>query len=130
MKDNHFIQPFIFALSRTRDPDLKFIHHFKGFGIHKSKCQVEIWFESMRAICMFSDMGNDGGTSITNDAERIISEVYNKHLSHYLRENVLFCETYDKQEGISIILPDWNGPFVKSVEWMYLGKIIKQKENE
>lgn len=128
MKDNHFIQPFIPALSRTREPDMKFVHHFKGFGIHKSKCQVEIWFESMRAICMFSDMGRGSGTSITNAAEQVIGEVYQKHLSqNYMRENVLFCETYDKQEGIDIIIPDWNGPFVKSIEWFHMGKIIKQK---
>ncbi len=125
-----YLEPFKGALSRTRDPDMKFIHKFLGFGIHKSECQVEIWFQDDRAIVVFTDTNK--GTSVTNASEQIITEVYNQYLAKFPVSKVLFCETYDKvKDGIDWIEPTWTpdgkgGLMVHDVEWHHLGKIVKQ----
>ncbi len=115
-------------LTPTRDPDMRFTHHFKGFGIHKSECLIEIWFLEKYCIVLFTDTGK--GTSVTNASEQIITEVYEQAELNlmYTREQCLFAETYDKvKDGIDIIIPEWKNGICVDVEWRHLGKIVKQE---
>jgi hypothetical protein len=122
------LEPFMPLLAKTKRPDLKFTHHFKGFGIHKSEVDVEIWKEHGKALILFTDTNK--GTSITNAAEQVITEVYREHLHAFDVEDCLFCETYNKhKEGIDIILPEWDVDYYgkktcRDVEWRHVGKVI------
>lgn len=125
---NNHLEPFMTGLSRSRKPDMDFIHDFLGFKIHKSTVHVEIWFEGDKAIVILNDTGK--GTSVTNASEQIITEIYNKYLLNHPVGKVLFCEAYDKvKDGIDWIEPTWcmegNKLVVHEVEWHRLGKIIK-----
>lgn len=116
---------FLPLLSRMRKPDLDFIHSFRWMGRgFDSEVKVEIWFQDLKAVVMFTDTGV--GTSITNAAEQVIEEVYHKKLFGFVKENCLFIETYDKyKDGVDIIIPVWNGETVADVGWAHLGKILK-----
>jgi len=117
------LEPFKSLPSLEQRPANEFTHDFKGFGTHKSRCLVQIWRGENCCAVLFTDLNI--GTSVTNAAEQIIEEVYSQHLKqHYPRERCLFIETYDKTEGLDIIVPKWDGERVYDVDWKHLGKII------
>lgn len=113
-------------LDIERAADLDFIHPFKGFGVHKSTVQVQVWWVSQYAIVLLTDTGK--GTSVTNAAEQIIEEIYAKYLAAFLVQNCFFMETYSKSEGIDLILPSWTSrKSVSYVQWKHIGKIVDPK---
>ena len=73
----------------------KFVHEYKGFGIHPSKCKVYIKHEGVLTFVGFEDMGE--GTSVTNASEQLATEIVEKEgLNH---EKTLFFEWYPYAEG-------------------------------
>jgi hypothetical protein len=124
MENNELIiSDFKDALTVERKPDLLFIHQFKGFGINKSECKVEIWKLQDKALVLFTDTGK--GTSVTNASEQLVTEIYNQYLiKDYKPNQCLFSETYDRIQ-IDIVLPNWQGNKCHRVGWKHLGKIIK-----
>jgi len=127
MDMNKHIELFSSGLSLQRDPDLDFGHHFKGYGIHDSWVNIKMWAHGQQAIILIT---NGEGTSVTNAAEQILTEVYNKSIKyqnfHHL--NCVWIETYNPQKGIDFIIPKWAykglEPMVESVTWKHLGKLL------
>lgn len=118
------LAPFLPTLSRKREPDHSFVHKYKGFGRFPSHCKVEIWKDGRYAVVMFTELESNKGTSITNAAEIIVQEVYNLHLTSFLKECVLFVETYPYHKHVDMILPEWSGRNVIRVGWTHLGKLL------
>jgi hypothetical protein len=125
MTNELIISEFGEALTIERQPDLSFTHHFIGLRIHKSECKVEIWKLPTKCVILFTDTNK--GTSVTNAAEQLITEIYNQYLiKDYKTNQCLFAETYDKvKEGIDIILPEWHDNICEDIEWRHLGKFVK-----
>ena len=124
MDIQQYVAPFLPSLSRKRKPNMTFNHKFIGLGTHKSECKVEIWTDPKYAVVVFTDINK--GTSVTNGTETLVEEIFREYLfpSGYLKDCVLFCETYDLADMISVIIPEWNHQMVRSVEFKYLGKIV------
>lgn len=113
----------------------KITHNFLGFGIHKSSCVVEIYESNGKCFVLFVDTGN--GTSVTNAAEQLITEIYEKHLiGKYSPNDILFAETYEADRNypgfldnghVDAIIPTWNGSQVEKVEWKHIGKLVEPR---
>lgn len=74
-------------------------HSFLGFGIHKSACEVEIYKTvAGRYLVILTDIGE--GTSVTNAAEQIATEVYNIYLKEdgVSSEDVVWVEHYPESD--------------------------------
>jgi hypothetical protein len=111
------------ALTLEKKPDQEFEHHFKGFGIHPSVCQVQIWKMGNKTFILFTDLGK--GTSVTNASEQLVQEIYAEYLHPLPKEECMFAETYGDKEGIDLVLPVWRGDAVSDVEWKHLGVLTK-----
>ena len=70
-----------------------FIHTYKGFGIHLSKCRVQIWEDAAKNVVLFSDINK--GTSVTNASEQIAQEIK----PNLTRIAVRFFETYPHNDS-------------------------------
>jgi len=70
-----------------------FEYNFLGFGIHPSKCIIEIRDGEKESFITFIDTGE--GTSVTNDSERLANET--KLLAK--NKKVRFFERYIKLRG-------------------------------
>ena len=115
--------PAIHLLSDKIESDIEVVHEFLGFGRCKSECKVEIWMDNKHAFVLLTDLGV--GTSVTNASEQIITEVFNKYLGNkYLPEDCSFSETYDRKEGVDLVIPKWENKMVVSVDWKHIGKIL------
>jgi hypothetical protein len=102
-----------------RSPDMDFKHEYRGFGTFKSWCNVKIWKVDGKAIILFTDRY---GTSVTNAAELLITEIYNQYLTHVPKDKCLFIETYNyKRASYDIVIPRWTGDKVTDVDWTFLG---------
>lgn len=94
-----------------------------------SECKVQIWEVGDRAFIMFTELDKNPGVSVTNAANFLVQEVYNKYLGGRIKkENCLFAEIYQSQDMISVILPDWNDDECYRVEFGYMGKLIKPEK--
>jgi hypothetical protein len=111
-------EQIISSVERAADITLK-PYRYKGLGVHNSECTIEIWRGKNKAVVLFTD--NNKGTSVTNAADQLITEIYNKHLIYLHKENCIFMETYDRKEGIDFIIPTWSGNKVESVSWVHYG---------
>ncbi len=54
------------------------IFHWKGFWNCDSSCRMEIFSSSENSVVVATDLGNEG-TSITNDAEKLIKLVCDRY---------------------------------------------------
>lgn len=71
--------------------EISFDHDFKGFGIHESKCHVDIFtLQDDRKVVLLSDLAI--GTSVTNACEQIATEV--RRLHDLDPATTLWAETY------------------------------------
>jgi hypothetical protein len=108
------------------DPHDEFEHSFLGFGNCQSKCNVKVWKSGDKRLVVLSDMGK--GTSVTNAAEQIITELYNSKLKNLPKDNLIFAETYpyvEEDQTFDQIIPEWDGNSVKRVSWKHLATIVK-----
>jgi hypothetical protein len=113
---NHF-------LSVEREADIIIDpYHYNGFGIHDSECRVEIWKEKKMAFILFTDKGK--GASVTNAAEQLVQEIWDKFLSIANKDYCYLFETYNRKEAIDFIIPTWDKDKVVSVTWKHFGKVI------
>jgi hypothetical protein len=91
-----------------------FIHEFKGFGIHPSKCKVHIEKVGSSTWIGFEDLGE--GTSVTNASEQLATEIVDK-----VELNPSMCkffEWYPQYEGdLDRIEYKWKGPIASQAEW-------------
>jgi len=110
----------------TKAPDIAEVMEYLGFGRIPSSCDVEIWkLEDGRAVILCTDRGD--GTSVTNAAETVVQDVYEKYLKDTDKTKCLFMETYPyKDANIDQIVPVWDGDQVVSVNWVHIGKRINQ----
>jgi hypothetical protein len=80
-------------------------HEFKGLGIYISACEVNIYkTPTGRYIVQLTDIGE--GTSVTNAAERIATEIYNLFLKAkgIQLEDIVWVEHYpDSDVAYSVI---------------------------
>ena len=103
---------------------------YKGFGGCDSECKVEIWIHDTKdyAFVLLTDLGV--GTSVTNFAEGLITEVYKRFLQDFKKDNCVFAETYDIEEGVDRVIPEWDGETVTKVSWKHMGKILDPRKLE
>lgn len=106
----------------TTRPDTEYIHKYKGFGNCPSECQVNIW--EIKGI-HFVLVINGIGTSVTNAAEQLATEIASFHFSGVAKGKVVFAETYNNSFEIDIDMWDivWNDNKAVHVEWKHLGKL-------
>lgn len=106
------------------DPNVSVIHEYVALGRVKSRCKVEIWnLGDEKAVVLFTEI--DFGTSVTNSAETLVKEIYNKYLNEIDKDKCIFMETYSERlDDIDLITPTWRGDEVTSVSWRHLGKRI------
>jgi len=93
-----------------------FIHEYKGYGIHPSRCKVYIRDVGTQTWVGFENMGE--GTSVTNASEQLATEIVEKEfLSPQLCK---FFEWYPEYDGmVSEIEYRWKGPEASHAEWGY-----------
>lgn len=104
-------------------PAMQFNHDFKGFGTHRSTCNVKIWVCGEKAFVLFTDLGR--GTSVTNAAEQLVEEITALYLPKFKRAFTFFAETYQgKNEGVDLVCPEWAGDTVQAVSWVHIGKLL------
>jgi hypothetical protein len=72
----------------------EFIHEYRGYNIHPSKCQVRIYTDDGETMICFIDLGV--GTSVTNCSEQLAQEIVNKH--NLRPQDCRFFETYEQYE--------------------------------
>jgi len=70
-----------------------FEHEFLGFGIHPSKCIVEIRDSDSQSFITFLDINE--GTSVTNASEQLANEV--RHLAKHSK--IRYFERYIREKG-------------------------------
>ena len=126
------LKEFSNQLTIERKPDIVLNpYKFIGLRAFNSECKIEIWEADGKAIVLFTELSSNKGTSVTNSAEQLVFEIYNRFLiSKYKTSQCLFAETYGKTDDhtISVIVPEWDELCqVVSHSWVYLGKIIKQE---
>ena len=96
-----------------------FIHDFKGYDIHQSKCKVHILLvDNIYHIC-FEDLGI--GTSVTNASEQLATEIVNKLNINF--NNCKFYEYYNyfnniETETFDEIQYTWINNMAKNPNWM------------
>ena len=107
-----------------RKPNKEFIHEYIGFGIHDSQCNVKIWDinENLHLI-ICTDLGK--GTSVTNAAEQIATEIYQAHFKGVDKKNLIFAETYEdyKMESLDMWVLKWSGDIVVDIDWKHMAII-------
>lgn len=72
----------------------EFIHEYKGYNIHPSKCIVRIYSDDGETYICFIDIGV--GTSVTNASEQLAQEIVNKF--NLRPEDCRFFETYQQYD--------------------------------
>ena len=102
-----------------------FEHEYKGFGIHPSRCKVEIRERTNETFITFIEM--DIGTSVTNASEQLADEIAPKANS----KNIRFFERYirteiEKDQGFKdgyaeVTYQVVNGKY-RSADWKHLTK--------
>ncbi len=110
----------------SKDPNISGLHEYIGLGRVPSSCNLDIWLlEDERAVVLFTEVNH--GTSVTNAAETLVEEIYNKYLEKFDKDKCLFMETYsERPEHVDQIVPTWDGDQVISVNWVHIGKRINQ----
>lgn len=93
-----------------------FIHEYKGYGAHPSRCKVHIAEVGTQTWVGFEDMNE--GTSVTNASEKIATEIVEELLLN--PANCKFFEWYPQYDGmVSQIFYKWYGPVAAYPEWKY-----------
>lgn len=114
-----------------------------GFGNWESKCRARIYSKSQGSdvyqVVLFSDLGEDSGSSITNSVESVCTLVANffalsapTFIEHYPRHNIKYDESFDKEDFSLVICSKANNVFsgnnyfkyglFKSPSWRYISK--------
>lgn len=83
----------------------EFIHEFRGYNVHPSKCMVRKYTDDGDTLICFIDLGV--GTSVTNASEQLAQEIVNKY--DLRPEDCRFFETYQQYDYDSFdeIEYDW-----------------------
>lgn len=113
----------------SRDPDDDFNFLYKGFGIHKSECNVKIWkFPAGGGFVLLTDTGK--GTSVTNASETIITDLYALKFAGVPKKDLFFAEMYTERpiENMDAIVPKWVGDKCVGVDWLPLAQIFNPKK--
>lgn len=93
-----------------------FIHEYKGFGIHPSRCKVYIKKVGISTWVGFENLGE--GTSVTNSSEQLATEICEKEELNPI--SCKFFEWYPEYEGeVSEIAYRWKGPIACQPEWEF-----------
>ena len=93
-----------------------FIHFFKGYGVHPSRCKVYVQEVGTQTWVGFEDMNE--GTSVTNASEQLATEVVENLLLN--PTNCKFFEWYPQYEGrVDKIEYRWKGPIASHPEWSH-----------
>lgn len=86
---------------KERYVDYRF--EYKGFGIHDSWCQVEVWTHKDKYLVILTEPGTESsGTSVTNACEDIATKllshpgVFKKNVKP---ENIIWVEHYSDRGG-------------------------------
>ena len=93
-----------------------FIYSFKGFGIHPSKCKVDVFEKAGYHVVVFTDIGM--GTSVTNASEQLASEIV--QLRGLDPERTKFYERYHPgtdDETLDEITYQWHGLRASRPKW-------------
>lgn len=93
-----------------------YIHEYKGFGIHPSRCKVYIMEEEGEIWVGFQNLGI--GTSVTNASEQLATEIV---LQENLNPEICkFFEWYIETDGeVSEVTYTWNGNTASNAQWKY-----------
>lgn len=70
----------------------EFIHEYRGYNVHPSKCQVRMYTDDGETMICFIDLGI--GTSVTNSSEQLAQEIVNER--HLEPRDCRFFETYSQ----------------------------------
>lgn len=89
-----------------------YTHHYKGFGIHPSKCRVYVKEVGTSTWVGFENME---GTSVTNASEQIATEVVENLMLN--PATCKFFEWYPEDGMVSEIFYRWKGPEASQPEW-------------
>ena len=93
-----------------------YIHNYKGFGIHPSKCRVHIFHDEGEIWIGFENLGM--GTSVTNASEQLATEIVARE--GYNPEICRFFEWYPEYEGeVSEVTYQWDGKTASRASWKY-----------
>jgi hypothetical protein len=93
-----------------------YIHEYKGFGIHPSRCKIYIQTVGIQTWIGFENLGE--GTSVTNASEQLASEIVEKELLNPI--SCKFFEWYPEYEGnVSEVTYRWKGPEASHAEWSH-----------
>jgi len=93
-----------------------YIHTYKGFGVHPSKCRVYIKDVGTTTWIGFEDIGE--GTSVTNASEELASEIVQYEMLN--PANCKFFEWYSQYDGrVDEVQYRWNGPEADQPTWKH-----------
>lgn len=109
------------------------VFNYKGYGVHDSHCRLRIWGHenSEHRVVLLSEMEDNKGTSVINDAEHIATEVLRKfNLNPYFTEwydsHLLYFEGFPKEvmySHMTMLYDSRKGEFIKnSVSWDHTTK--------
>lgn len=71
---------------------------YKGFLGVASFCGLEIYSDNIRAVVLFTELGDNPGTSITNYTEQLASLVWTELLSDLDPADITWVEHYPRSE--------------------------------
>ena len=80
-----------------------FRFEYKGFGIHDSWCQVEVWTHKDKYLVILTEPGTESsGTSVTNACEDIATKLFNQpgvFRNGASEKNIIWVEHYPERGG-------------------------------
>lgn len=93
-----------------------FIHEYRGYGVHPSRCKVYIKQVGTSTWVGFENLGE--GTSVTNASEQLATEIIEKELLNPAA--CKFFEWYPEYEGrVDQVEYRWKGSIACNAEWSH-----------
>lgn len=92
------------------------IYEFKGFHGCNSKCDIEVYGN----VVVVTEPDENYGTSITNLAEKIATDIINKYKID--RNNLMWFECYPKLHHYSEVTFEYDGSELCNPDWKRVSK--------
>jgi len=77
------------------------VYSYRGFGLCESKCHIEAMLDekTSRVIVIATELPDNSGTSITNFAEYLATEIFNRlrYEAKIIPENFIWIEHYPER---------------------------------